>query len=95
MNIVEEPWGFLTYEITGEELWNGDGYIIPEERQSGKIDILVNRVIAAGKEQGCKFLCARIRIKSNKVEEALVSHLKRGCLIHSADEDFIYVKKPI
>lgn len=95
MSIVEEPYGFLTYEILGKELWLGDAYIIPEERQSGKLDILLSKAFQDGKEKGCLFICSGINIRNEKVEEALVSHLKRGCKIHSTDENFIYLKRDI
>ena len=95
MQIIEEPWGFLTFEVRGEELWAGDGYIIPEERGSGRIEELLSRAVASAKEQGCLFFCSRINIRSAQIDLALVSHIQKGFSVFGADEEFIYVRKLI
>lgn len=93
MQIIEEPWGFLTFEVRGEELWAGDGYVIPSERGSGKIDELLSRAIAAGKEQGCLFFCSQVSIASEQADLALVSHIQKGFSIYEANTEFIYLRK--
>jgi len=95
MQIIEHEWGFITYEITGEEVWTGDAYIIPSERKSGKIHELVAQLWEDARQKKCKFFCARISRKSLKSQEALVTHLRAGCFLTSMDDDYYYVKKPI
>jgi len=95
MKILEYDWGFITYQFIGDEVWSGDCYVIPAERKSGKAHELIKEMFADARENGCKFFCARVSIKSKKGNDALVSHLREGCILTGMDEHYYYVRKEL
>ena len=93
LELIEEPWGFVTFEIAGDDLWIGDLYVTPAERLYGRGEDLLARATAAGKERGCLFLCSAVNIKHKDVEGVLSAHFGQGFRVHSAEGEFIFMKR--
>ena len=93
--LIENDFGFITYELGRECVHIHDLWVDPDFRVKGHGSDLVGMVIEQGRINGCKYLTACLQLSANNVTETLKAQLHYGFLIVGANENEIKLAKEI
>jgi len=93
--LIENDFGFITYEVSDNCVHIHDLWIDSDYRDKGHGSNLVGMVIEQGKINGCKYLSSCVQINTNNVTETLKAQLHYGFLIVGANENEIKLAKEI
>lgn len=94
-HVIEEPHGFITYEIIGKVCYVSEFFIVKDMRGQGYGYDLFERVAKVAKAQGCEAVMGRVEVVSKTCNEALQLYLKCGAKLSSAEVGTIFVTKEI
>lgn len=94
-HIIEEFYGFISYEFVNDVCYIADIFVKKEHRGTGFARELGERVLFLAKEKGCKVLMGAVEVSSKTRNDSLFIFLKMGMSISSAKENFIYLSKDI
>lgn len=95
LEVIEEPYGFVTYYLNGNECYLQDIYIIPSERKNHKARSLADRVSEIAKEKGCTILVGSVSVLAKNPEASLLVLISYGMKLHSLANDLIIFKKEL
>lgn len=94
-HILEDSYGFITYEIVGDICYVWDLFIVPEERGKGMGFELASDVLKIAKNKGCVAMMGCVDLTMKQPSKSLTSLLRMGMEVSSCKENFIYLKKDI
>jgi len=93
--LIENDFGFITYELNSSFVHIHDLWVDPDYRTKGHGADLVGMVIEQGKMNGCKYLTACLQLNSNNITETLKAQLHYGFLVVGGNENEIKLAKEI
>jgi GNAT superfamily N-acetyltransferase len=93
--LIENDFGFITYEVGKDCVHIHDLWVDPDFRVKGNGSYLVGMVIEQGKINGCKYLTASLQLNANNVTETLKAQLHYGFLVVGGNENEIKLAKEI
>lgn len=94
-DIIENPFGFVTFKITGDECYVRDIFVEKHHRNDRVASALCDKVKVIAKERGCKFLTGSVVPSLPSSTVSLKVILSYGFLLHSSQNDFIIFKMEI
>jgi ribosomal protein S18 acetylase RimI-like enzyme len=95
VEIIEEDFGFITYQLDSHECYIKDIYVVPEQRKNHKASSLADRVTAIAKEKGCKILTGTVCPSAKGADASLKILIAYGMSLHSSVNNLIIFKKEI
>lgn len=90
-HIIEEPYGFITYDLIDKVCFVADFYVLKEHR--GKGFELFERVEAEAVKAGCLSVMGRIEVASKTCNKTLRTYLGYGFKLVKAEYGMIYIVK--
>ena len=93
--IIENDWGFATYQITGQECYIVDIYIAPEHRNTGLASRLASMVTDAARAQGCKWLTGSVNTAIKDPTSSMKVLLAYGMKFLRCTEQIMFFGKEI
>ncbi len=93
--LIENDFGFITYEVGESFVHIHDLWVDPDFRVKGYGSDLVGMVIEQGKINGCKYLTASLQLNANNITETLKAQLHYGFLVVGGNENEIKLAKEI
>lgn len=92
--IIEEDYGFITYEFKEDKIYTVDGYIKPEFRNKGLASKMMDRIVSIGKDNNKKYLCCPVNSLINTASLSHMCHKKYGMKLYKITNDIIlYIKE--
>ena len=95
LQIVEEPWGFITFHVEQDCLWINDVFVEQTSRKSGRARALLDAAIDYGQLHGCTHVKTSVFAKSRVAGISLAAGLAAGFQLHGAQLNSIILAKPI
>jgi len=92
---IEDPCGFATYKIVGEECYLRDIYLLPEHRKDGVGRKLADEVSRIALSQGCTKLTGTVCPSTRGSTDSLKALLAYGFAVHESRIDFIVLVKEL
>lgn len=93
-SIIEDEYGFATYNIAGDECYIRDIYVLPEHRKSNVASCYADRISEIAREQGCKYLTGTVAPSANGSTTSIKVLLGYGFrLLESQIDKIIFVKE--
>ena len=92
-HILEEPYGFITYEFEDKICYIADFFIVKEERGRGVE--LFERVKAIAKDNGCFSVMGRVDAQNKLCSKLLSVYLRLGFKVIRAESGGIFLGKDI
>jgi GNAT superfamily N-acetyltransferase len=93
--IIEEDYGFVTYQIFGDQVYIEDMFIEKQCRRSGLAFQLADDVREKAKEHGCKKMLTSVVPSANGSTESVKVILAYGFRLMSAQDNFIMFEMEI
>lgn len=94
--VIQEPWGFATYDIKGPLVYIADMYIAPEARAVGRGKELEAEIIEIGLDAGCTFVMCKVHKTDLNWARNLKIYVEHcGYGVHQENDDFISLIKDI
>lgn len=93
--VLENEFGFLTYNKQDKILQLEEIYIEEEHRRKGYASDFYNKAEIIGKELGCTELKGSIVIGTNGSEASMICLLKNKFKLHYTNGIMIYLKREI
>lgn len=93
--LIENDFGFITYEVGKDFVHIHDLWVDPDFRDKGYGSNLVAEVIKKGKMNDCKYLTACVQLNANNLTDTLKAQLHYGFLVVGANENEIKLIKEI
>lgn len=94
--ILEKPYGFVTYQVDGEECHITELFISEKDRGDGKALEICQETEKIARERGCKFLTCEIWPKKHTISHTnwlLLRYMRFGFSVVSAKEGAIELVK--
>jgi ribosomal protein S18 acetylase RimI-like enzyme len=93
--LIEIDHGFITYEISGENMIIKDLWVDPAHRRAHLAALLADMAVGAGKEKGCRVLLTSVSKNANNYEQSLAANTWYGLKKTNEDDSKIYLMKEI
>lgn len=93
--IVENDYGFATYQFVNDGIYIEDVYISPAFRKSGMAVEFEQEITKIAKERGLNKLYTSVAVGTPDCSENLARLIKHGSKLNSANNNTIYVVKEI
>jgi GNAT superfamily N-acetyltransferase len=93
--LIEESFGFITFEVTKGCIYIHDLWVDIDYRREGYGSKLVQRMIDENKTDNIKFLMASVQLNANNVTDTLKAQLHYGFLVVGGNENEIKLAKEI
>lgn len=94
-SILEVDGGFITYKITGEDVYIRDLYIVPSERRTRLATTLADEVAEIAKSEGCTKMFGSICPTTKGANESLQVLLAYGFRLANAQSNLILFVKEL
>jgi hypothetical protein len=95
LKLLEDPFAFITYKVTGEECFIANMFIDESRRNSGKCREFIGKLSEIAKSNNCKFLSATIDLKDPGHDRTLLAALHLGFKTVRANGDVILIAKDL
>lgn len=93
--ILENEFGFITYQFLGEACYIEHIYVVPEKRREKHGSLLADMVSDLAASEGCKFLTGTVRPSANGSTKSMLALLSYGFKLMESEEDAIYFAKEL
>lgn len=93
--LIENDFGFITYEVGKDCVHIHDLWVDPDFRDKGYGSNLVGEVVKQGKMNGCSYLSACVQLNTNNLTDTLKAQLHYGFLVVGGNEKEIKLAKEI
>ena len=94
--VIQEPWGFATYDVNEGHIYIADMYIDPEVRSQGFGKILEARIIDTARQAGCNFMTCKVHKSDENWTKNLNIYIDHcGYNVLKETNDFISLIKQI
>jgi GNAT superfamily N-acetyltransferase len=90
-HIIEEPYGFISYDLVDKVCYIADFFVLKEHR--GKGFELFEKVKKEAVAAGCVSVMGRIEVASKTCNKTLSAYLKCGFKLLKAEYGMIYITK--
>lgn len=94
-HIIEESYGFITYEIIDNICYIADFFVLKEWRGRGWGYELFNKVREAALSAKCLTIMGRVEVSSRTCNESLQLYLKYGAKLLKTDNGVIFLTKEL
>lgn len=86
---------FFTYEVSEDEMFVRDIYVLPEFRKSNISGIMTEKMKNIAKENKCTTMYGHVAIGANGYDKSVHLLLKHGFNLHAVTDDLVYFKMEI
>lgn len=93
--ILENDYGFASYQFTPDGVYIENVYILPPFRKSGIAVDFEKEITKIALEKGYKYLYSSVAINTPDCSENLCRMIKHGAKLHSVSGNAIFVSKSI
>lgn len=94
-SVYFNDYGFATYQITGDEVYIEDLYVLPEYRKEGIAASLADSIGAMAKEAGCKVMTGSVVPSAVNSTTSMKVLLSYGFRLHKSLDNFIIFVKDL
>lgn len=93
--LIENDFGFITYEVGQNSVHIHDLWVDPDYRRQGISRKLVSLVIEEGKKNGCEYLTSCVQLRTRDATKTLKAQIEFGFVVVGANENEIKLAKEI
>lgn len=93
--VIETPYGWANYIVTGQECYIENIYVLPEYRKKKEASLIADKITEIAKERGCKYLLGSTNTKKPSVERSIQAIIGYGFKYLRSDENSIWYFKEI
>lgn len=94
-DIVEDEFGFASYQIEGTNCYVRDVFVVSNLRQCGHATKYVDKIMRIAASNGCKYLSTSVCPTGAGSTDSLKAVLGYGFRLFSAQDNFIIFKMDI
>ena len=91
VELLQVPEGFLFYKVNGEECYISELFVTKKYRKTGSCRRLIDKLRQRALAEGCSFMSGNIYLADPGYRTTLLSSLKLGFEVATADQDRILI----